>query len=68
MFLFIYGLLSVIVGYFDGWLIGIGTFLAAWLVSFVWGMLNTLLPPMLWGIKHVVIIGFILFVLIVPNL
>jgi len=75
--LFIYAVLCISVGYFHGWLIGIGTFVAAWLVSFGWGILDIYLPTLfsadkdseikIW-IKHVVIIGFILFVFILPNL
>lgn len=77
MFLFTYAALCVFVGYFHGWLIGIGTFVAAWLVSFGWGMLNIYLPTLFaedkdleikgW-IKNVVIIGFIVAVFILPNL
>jgi hypothetical protein len=68
MFLFIYAVLCISVGYFHGWLIGIGTFIAAWLVSFGWGMLNIPLPPLFGWIKHVVIIGSIVLMLILPNL
>ena len=74
--LFIYALLCISVGYFHGWLIGIGTFIAAWLLSFGWGMLNLYLwsasdsedLEKKWWIKHVVIIGSIIFVLSLPNL
>ena len=73
--LFIYAALCMFVGYLHGWWIGIGTLVAAWLVSFGWGMLNVYLPPLFaedkdleikaW-IKNVVIIGFIISVLIFP--